>query len=365
MGISRREFLKTGLLTLSSLAFRPYFTRQEERQTRLTARIAVNKVDIYNEPDFESQIVGTRYLDQLVTIYYTLNAPKGPAHNPRWYRVWGGYLHSNHTQIVSTSFNPVEWKIPQGGQLSELTVPYSQAFKFDTDKKAWKQADPVYFETTHWITDVVIGPDGQPWYQITSELDKYLKHYIPAIHLRVIPDEEISPLSSDVNPEKKLVEIDLRNQDLIGLENGEEVFRTKVSTGIPTKQDVNNGGMRTPEGEFNIASKYPSKHMGAMDASGAPGFYSLPGVPWSSFYIYKYGAALHGTYWHNNFGAPMSHGCINMRNQDAKWLFRWITPTWEVPPLDRSMWDRRGRGTKVWIYMDRNQLSHHKIFSFG
>ena len=353
--MSRRDFLKMGLLTLSSLAFRPYFTRQEERNSRMVARISVEKVDVYNEPDFVSEIVGTRYLDQLITVYYTINAPKGPVHNPRWYRIWGGYIHSNHLQIVSTSYNPVVWKFPLEGQLFELTVPFSQAYKLDPDTKQWKRVDPLYYETTHWVTEVIMGPDGQPWYQITSELDRYLKHYAPAIHLRMITDEEISPLSPNIDPEKKRIEVDLRNQSLMAFENNDEIFRTKVSTGIPTKDEIPKG-MKTPVGIFNIASKYPSKHMGAMDASGAPGFYSLPGVPWSMFFVYKYGAALHGTYWHNNFGAPMSHGCINMRNQDAKWLFRWITPTWEIPPADRKMWDRRGRGTTMWAYYDREEI---------
>jgi len=352
--ISRRDFLLMNIAALGAVAFRPYFTRHEERQKRLIARIASKRVDVYSEPDFESQIVGTRFLDQLVTVYYVVNSPKGPVYNPRWYRVWGGYIHSNHTQIVSTRFNPVLWKVPKEGLLTELTVPLSHAFKYDNDKKVWKRVDPLYYETTHWITDVILGPDGQPWYQITSELDRYLKHYVPATHLRLIPDEEISPLSQDVDPGRKLIEVDLRNQTLIALENNEEVFRTKVSTGIPTKEAVPDG-MRTPEGEYNIASKYPSKHMGAVDISGVPDFYSLPGVPWSMFFIYRYGAAIHGTYWHNNFGMPMSHGCINMRNQDAKWLFRWITPVWEIPPKDRSQWDRRGSGTKVWVYNFRER----------
>ncbi|NIV94533.1 L,D-transpeptidase family protein, partial [candidate division KSB1 bacterium] len=38
------------------------------------------------------------------------------------------------------------------------------------------------------------------------------------------------------------------------------------------------------------------------------------------------GVALHGTYWHNNFGWPMSRGCVNLRTEDAKWLFRWTVP---------------------------------------
>ncbi len=54
--------------------------------------------------------------------------------------------------------------------------------------------------------------------------------------------------------------------------------------------------------------------------------YELPGVPWTSFFEPETGVAFHGTYWHNNFGIPMSHGCVNMRTHEAKWLFRWATP---------------------------------------
>ena len=53
--------------------------------------------------------------------------------------------------------------------------------------------------------------------------------------------------------------------------------------------------------------------------------YELPGVPWTSFFT-NAGHAFHGTYWHDNFGTPMSHGCINMRTSEAKWLFRWSQP---------------------------------------
>jgi lipoprotein-anchoring transpeptidase ErfK/SrfK len=70
----------------------------------------------------------------------------------------------------------------------------------------------------------------------------------------------------------------------------------------------------TPTGRFRIYAKYPSVHM------SGPG-YSLPGVPHTMFF-YK-GYALHGTYWHNNFGRPMSHGCINLTRADAAWLYGW------------------------------------------
>ena len=349
---SRREFLRLWLLALSSLAFRPNFTRLEEREPPIIGRVTIEKIKVYSQPDLESEIIGNRYLDQLVTLYYTLNGPKGPAHNPIWYRVWGGYVYSAYLQLVKTRFNPILGSILEGGQLFEVTVPYSQAWSYKPED-GWQPVFPLYYSTVHWVTGVNLGPDGQPWYQITSELDRYMNYYAPAIHLRAIPDEEITPISPNVDPEEKRIEVDTRLQVLTAIEGTQEVFRTKISTGLPSHDEIPKGTKTTP-GKFEIMSKYPSKHMGELRASGAPDTYSLPGVPWSSFFIYKYGVAFHGTYWHNNFGAPMSHGCVNMRNEDAKWLFRWITPVWEIPPEDRSQWDRRGWGTRVWVYWTKD-----------
>ena len=49
--------------------------------------------------------------------------------------------------------------------------------------------------------------------------------------------------------------------------------------------------------------------------------YNLPNVPWTMYF--RGGYAIHGVYWHTNFGTPMSHGCINMKKSDARWLYRW------------------------------------------
>ena len=56
-------------------------------------------------------------------------------------------------------------------------------------------------------------------------------------------------------------------------------------------------------------------------------YYNLPGVKWVQYFFEDYG--FHGTYWHSNFGQPMSHGCVNMTDSDAKWLFDWAGPVWD------------------------------------
>ena len=104
----------------------------------------------------------------------------------------------------------------------------------------------------------------------------------------------------------KWIDIDLSSQRLRAYA-GNTVLRTMVvSTGIARYP--------TPTGRFRIYSKYRSIAM------SGPGYY-LPGVPHSMFFYRGY--AIHGTYWHNNFGTPMSHGCINLTRADAAWLYGW------------------------------------------
>ncbi len=75
------------------------------------------------------------------------------------------------------------------------------------------------------------------------------------------------------------------------------------------------------------------------------GDYDLPGVPWVS-YLTDWGIAFHGTYWHNDFGNPRSHGCINMTPDAAKWLYRWTQP---FVPYDYQLKYRQGYGTRTQV----------------
>ena len=87
----------------------------------------------------------------------------------------------------------------------------------------------------------------------------------------------------------------------------------------------------------------PSRHMGDGRITADLEAYELPGVPWVSFFT-PTGVAFHGTYWHNDFGRPKSHGCINMRTEEARWLYRWTLPM--VAP--EETW-RIARGTPILV----------------
>ena len=120
------------------------------------------------------------------------------------------------------------------------------------------------------------------------------------------PTTTTPPPANTQNNSGKWIGINLTTQTVTAYSGQTAVFSTRVSTGT----------WRTPTvvGTFHIYVKYVSTHM------SGPG-YSLPNVPYTMYFYRGYG--LHGTYWHNNFGTPMSHGCVNLSTPDAQWLFNW------------------------------------------
>jgi lipoprotein-anchoring transpeptidase ErfK/SrfK len=364
---SRRDFLKLGGMALGSLAFSPFIPGRIDFDDSNVVRIATTELPVRREPTDKSAIYRTLTRDELVHVYEEVAAVE-PIHNPVWYRVWGGYIHRGRLQRVRTIFQTPLSSIPEDARiLAEVTIPFTMPYRF-TKTYGWQSLDeiysrnpPLYYESVHWIDAVQEGPDGEPWYRIFDELEGGDgKYFIPAIHMRVVPLDLFEPISPDVPWEEKKIEVNLTTQSLTAYEYGRAVFQTTVSTGIPGGGLSGEGGLSTttPNGKFEINDKYPAKHMGysyfssttkgglLADSDG----YVLPGVPWTSFIALPgketAGHAFHGTYWHENFGAPMSHGCINMRSSEANWIFRWARP----PHNTTSISNHTTRGTQVEIH---------------
>jgi hypothetical protein len=351
--MKRRDFLKFGILSLGGLAtsaFNPFPLPDDQYDYPASSigRVTVsNKITIYELPNWDSKIVG--YLnvkDELLPIYYEVTPPSGPAYNPLWYRIWGGYIHSAYIQKVFMRFNNVLPGLREGGQLCEVTVPYTQVIRYDA-YQGWQRYYRLYSETTHWIVGIEEGPDKNPWYRANINGLDFL---VPAEHLRPVQDEEYAPISPDVPWEEKRIEVSLKEQTVTAYESDNVVFQTLISSGLPIRPDPNGIPWETPRGTFYIQNKMPTTYMGDGRLTGDPEAYELPGVPWTLYFEPVTGVAFHGAYWHNNFGMQMSHGCVNMRPADARWLFRWTYPVFEVPVLERNKWEKRGRGTTVYVY---------------
>ncbi len=344
--LSRREFLGLGLLTAGAagaMAFRPPLPEEDQVPAFGQGRICWDWLPVRDQPSFQANEVGRYVRDQIVNLFELIESPHGPSYNPRWYRVAGGYLFSGYVQRVETNLQPLARAIPEGGQIAEVSVPYSNSLRY-LRETGWQPLYRLYYQSTHWVTAIVAGPNGKPWYEITDDLHGQ-KYAVPAAHLRLLDPAELTPLSPHVDPADKRIEVSLEHQTLTAYEYDQPVFTTTVSTGVHSEVEPENGiPTDTPTGAFRINRKMPVRHMGNGDLVSDLAAYELPGVPWCGFFVAT-GVAFHGAYWHDNFGRTMSHGCVNMRPGDAKWLFRWTTP--ESTAND---WYTESAGTKVQVF---------------
>jgi lipoprotein-anchoring transpeptidase ErfK/SrfK len=226
---------------------------------------------------------------------------------------------------------------------AEVTVPYveiimRQPISSTIYKEKIAQGLPprIYYSMILWVDKMETGEDGKVLYRVNERYGTYGDIFWAAA-------EAFRPLSAEdthrINPEieDKRVEVNVTYQTLACYEGNEEVYFARVSTGA--KFDAQGNAVdewSTPVGPHNIWRKLVSVHMSGGSTGGG---YDLPGIGWTSLFSGN-GVAIHSTFWHNNFGVPMSHGCVNARPQDAQWVFRWTSP-----PVDEATGDVTISGT--------------------
>ena len=158
---------------------------------------------------------------------------------------------------------------------------------------------------------------------LTGEYDKNAPAAKFAGNVIGVPREIANnlPLSAVLGntTEEKRIEVDLSNQRLYAYEGDRLVYDFSVSTGK---------WHPTPTGTFHIWVKL---RYTKMEGGTGSDYYNLPNVPYVMFFYNNevsksQGFSVHGAYWHNNFGYPMSHGCVNMRTEDVEKLYYWADP---------------------------------------
>jgi len=321
---SRREFLKlsgASLVALFALAAPRRLVWADDAAQQATSasmgRIVTNGVQVYDTPSTDGKVVKTYYKDLVLPITEVSIGSGDPSVNQVFYEMNGeGYVYSGNVQPVRIDLNSVVTSIPAGGQLAELTVPYSDAIWNPVLKKL--VAYRMYYSSTHWVIGTLKDDSGQMWYEVLE--DFYQFHYfINATHLRMVAPDEVTTLSPDVPPEDKHIKVHLDSQTVVAYEGDTAVQMIRCSSGTKYFNIY-----MTPTGDFSTNYKRPSRHM-VNGSKAAANTYDLPGVPWVSF-INDDGISFHGTYWHNDFGKPRSHGCINLPSEGAKWIYRWTLP---------------------------------------
>jgi len=337
--LSRREFLQRSLAGGFIAGLSPYMGKPKPCHYVKLGRITASSVRVRERPDSDAQVIYTINRDQIIHLYDELEVDG--YRNPHWYRVWGGYIHSSYVQPVQFKVQTSVEKIPENGCLFEVSVPYTRSIRFEGNQ--WINNYRLYFNSTHWVSSVEPGPDGKEWYAIMDSYGR--RYYVRTNHLRRIQPGELTPISPDVDRNNKWIEVSISDQELQAYEEDRIVLKTKISSGLPLNRELEEGELptETPLGDFHITVKTVSRHMGDKHLTDALDSSALPGVPWVCFFD-KDGYSLHGTYWHNNFGNRMSHGCVNMRCEDAKWLYRWA-----LPPTQSGEWQTTGWGIRVSI----------------
>ncbi|MFW6063338.1 MAG: L,D-transpeptidase family protein [Chloroflexota bacterium] len=121
---------------------------------------------------------------------------------------------------------------------------------------------------------------------------------------------ELAVRPAGVGPNERWIDVNLTTQTLVAYEGNTPVFDTLVSSGTWQYPTVT--------GQFRVWLRYTAQ---TMDGRRLGYDYYLPNVPYVMYFYNDY--ALHGTYWHNNFGTPMSHGCVNLPTSAAEWIFNW------------------------------------------
>jgi len=180
--------------------------------------------------------------------------------------------------------------------------------------------------------------EGEKWAVFNNE-EVQIINYVSQIK-----EDEIKEMVLGETSEPKRIEVNLTDQRLYGFEGEKLVHNYLVSTGK---------WGRTPIGVFRIWVKLRySKMEGGSKAKRT--YYYLPNVPYVMYLeseeIPRWrGYGLHGTYWHDNFGHPMSHGCINMKTEEVEQLYYWADPA--LGEQERSVWSSENNpGTTVVIY---------------
>ncbi|NJP11551.1 MAG: L,D-transpeptidase [Leptolyngbyaceae cyanobacterium RU_5_1] len=145
--------------------------------------------------------------------------------------------------------------------------------------------------------------------------------FLVAVTLTALTTEPASPQRNQLVAQRSLVaeavvdlkrsnqrwlEIDLSSQRLFAWQGRRQVYAVVISTGKDATP--------TPTGVFAVQTQHRYARMQGED-------YDIPDVPYTMYYHHGY--AIHGAYWHNSFGTPVSHGCVNVAVNHARWLYYW------------------------------------------
>ena len=339
--LTRRNFLKIGAVGLSSIYVRPWLKWAELQSdwpdAERMGRVCKGTVYVRSRPLVDGPVVKEIYDDAIVVWLRNVVGENPGTGSSQWVETPDGFIYAPRIQPVENHPNQPVSSLPDSplgkGMWVEVTVPYVNLEIANPPVRA-KGFDLLryYYSQVLWVDDMKTDDDGKVLYRINEKYGYGDLFWAPAEAFRPITVEEIAPISPDV--QDKLIQVDLNYQTLTAYENKKEVFFCQVASGGKYDKDGNpSDTWSTPVGQHPIYRKLVSLYM------SGPVTGNWCGVAWTSF-ITGEGVAVHSCYWHNDFGVPRSHGCINLRPEDAKWVFRWTHPQVSLFPGEIDVHDK-------------------------
>ncbi len=281
---------------------------------------AIHTVAFYEKADTTSARLDTRTRDQSFLIIGEVRAPFS-AHNDLWYKTLLGYVHSAWVLPVRVyPPQPLIADVGEWGFWGEVSQVYTDAYAEPSLQS--RRVYRFYGGNVLHVIDAFEDEQGIGWYKVYDEFPPTdpSHQWLLARDMRRIPRSEMSPIHPFAGA--KRIEVDIEAQLLSCYEGDRLAYTTLVASGLP-------GATATPTGEMHVLLKQPSRHMCNYPYPGGPaplgGLFDLPGIPWNIFFDLS-GTAIHGAYWHNDFGIQRSHGCLNVSQEAARWLYRWVHP---------------------------------------
>ena len=366
--LSRRDFLKVAGVGLGALAFNPYRLADLEYlsipkrlpqfpTSEIIGRVVDTNIDLRSTPTndpAQNNSISKLEADTLVEWgRQVVGSVVGGLSIQRYVETPQGFIYAPVVQPTRNIPNIPITEVPAGqpGFWAEVTVPYVELAHEGVVASPWLQDHIIYnfpprlyYGQVVWM-DQVRTSNGFVEYRWNEDVNGHGYGYgaygeffwADGAGFKVLTEEDVTPISPDVDPNDKRIEANLDYQTLSCYEGSSEVYFCRISSGLSNIIDPATGQINdklaTPVGNLLTHWKIVSLNMTAGTFQSG---YSTPAVPWSTM-ISGDGVAIHGAFWHNSFGEKRSHGCINVTPEDAKWIFRWTTPHVSLAQSEQRM----------------------------
>ncbi|MBN1875027.1 MAG: L,D-transpeptidase [Anaerolineae bacterium] len=303
---------------------------------------------VRREPDTAAEFITWKQRDDIMPLLATVKGPGPWASNPYWFQIDEGFIHSSFVQPVEdTPTQDIVKDVSAPGFWCQICVPIADA--------RWQPggspfSPKIYYGTVYRVVAALTDELGAWWYQLSDGVTWSPGPYIPASAAQPLRPSDLAPISAicprewrHLPPEDqvklsswpldKWIQIRLAEQRLTCFEGQYPIFSSPIASG--------GRATPTPRGTFHVLSKH---HAQRMIGGEGTGYYDLPGIAFPVYFTGS-GVAIHGTYWHHDYGRPQSHGCVNVPNEAAKWIFRWVDPPTDYE--DNLHYIKYGKGTKI------------------